>query len=120
MGKNMFNPRVTGPLDLGDYQIKKKEDGNLLVIHLPSGNTWEFTSDGGLEVKEFNVAELSSGTITATGGSSPAYQGRVSTGITEQTKQVMVDLYVDTGISADYQFNWDYSLFWDNSVGELK
>jgi hypothetical protein len=61
------------------------------------------------------------GTITATGGSSPAADTVVSTSLS-QTDAYDTLLYVDSdpAFDADYQFNWDYAHFWDDSGSALK
>jgi hypothetical protein len=83
----------------------------------------DFAGDGLADDGSDNltVSQDSTGTITATGGSSPAVDTVVSTSLS-QTDPYDVLLYVDSDptFDADYQFNWDYAHFWDDSESTLK
>jgi len=60
---------------------------------------------------------ITTGTITASGGSSPAVNTTIADVSSDQTEQfdVVVSVDSDPSFSADYGFNWDWSQLWDDS-----
>jgi hypothetical protein len=83
----------------------------------------DFAGDGLADdgADNLTVDTADEGTITASGGSSPAADVTVNTSLA-QTDAYDVILYVDAdpAFSADYQFNYDHSHFWDDDVSTLK
>ncbi len=65
--------------------------------------------------------ELASGTVTASGGSSPAVNTTLTGITTNQLADYIVVVKVDSDptFSADYAFNYDYSQIWDDSDGQI-
>jgi len=64
---------------------------------------------------------ISTETITAVGGSSPAADVEII-GITEdQIKPLRVDVYLESepSFSTDYAFNYDYALKWDDTNNQM-
>ena len=62
-----------------------------------------------------------SGTVTATGGSTPAVDTTITGVSMSETATHTFDVFVDAdpGFNADYAFNWDYGFQWDESDGEV-
>lgn len=65
--------------------------------------------------------EKATGTITATGGSSPAYNGTIAGVSADQLEDFIVVVKVDSdpAFSSDYAFNKDVTHYWDDSDGEI-
>ena len=77
-------------------------------------------SDGNEKLVEEQV-ELYTTTVTATGGSQPAVDTTI-TGISPtQDESLTIDVYVDSdpSFNANYAFNYDYSLQWDDANSQL-
>lgn len=61
---------------------------------------------------------LDRGTVTATGGSSPALDATITNvGISETEPHNLV-VYVESGVAADYAYNYDWGFQHDNTNGE--
>lgn len=85
-------------------------------IEFEDGST--ITSAGG---KGSVLNQVDSGTVTATGGASPAVEAHLDNVSDEQLLDYFVLVYVDQdpGLSVDYAFNFDYVHYWDETNATL-
>jgi hypothetical protein len=67
------------------------------------------------------VSQVATGTVTATGGSSPAVNTTLTNVSTTQTLDYWLTVHVDSdpSFNADYAFNYDYYHQWDDSDSQL-
>jgi len=67
------------------------------------------------------VTQVATGTVTATGGASPAVNTSLTNVSTDQLLEYDFWVYVDADPSfdSDYAFNFDYGHSWDDANGEL-
>lgn len=84
---------------------------------------WASNVNGNFNTLDTNVVyELKTGTITASGGSSPAVDTKITGVSSNQTEPIAnVQLWVDSdpNFNADYAFNYDWGQHWDDSDGEI-
>jgi len=101
---------------LGDQDA----NGNWLInsagIEFTDGST--LTSAGGIGSV---LNQVASGTVTATGGASPAVEVHLDNVSDKQLLDYFVLVYVDTdpAFDAAYAFNFDYMHDWDDTNGTL-
>lgn len=91
----------------------------MATLQNPSGDV---QSAGGTGTTGTGGNQIDSDTITASGGSTPAFDSTIAGITATQTASVTdVAVYVesDPAFNADYAFNFDYGLQWDDSDGEL-
>jgi len=67
------------------------------------------------------LTQVATGTVTASGGSSPAVNTTLTNVSTDQLLDYGFWVYVDSdpAFNADYAFNFDYSHSWDDTNSEL-
>jgi len=67
------------------------------------------------------VTQVATGTVTATGGSSPAVNTTLTNVSTNQDLDYWFTVHVDAdpAFNADYAWNYDYYHQWDDSQSEL-
>lgn len=111
-----------------------EKDGSGNVIHSPdqlSGGVTpsaisnlagtNLTVDGNGDLNASTVTQIATGTVTATGGSTPALNTTLQNVSTNQLLDYVFTVYVesDPSFNADYAFNFDYSHSWDDANSEL-
>lgn len=74
-----------------------------------------------LDAASGGVTQIATGTVTATGGSSPAVNTTLTGVSTDQDLDYWFTVHVDSdpAFNADYAYNYDYYHQWDDSQSEL-
>lgn len=81
------------------------------------GEDWDHNPDFELLDETTPIGLADSGTITLSGGSSPAADTTIEGVSSTQTSgfRVVIGVDSDPSFNADYAFNWDHSVVWDDS-----
>jgi len=83
------------------------------------GEDWEYNTDFQLLDKTTPKGLADNGTITLSGGSTPAVNTTITDVSSTQTSafRIVVGVNSDPSFDADYAFNYDFSAIWDDSDG---
>lgn len=100
---------------LGDQDATGYGLYNLGELQFADGSTMDSAASGG------GLSQIATGTVTATGGASPAVETHLDGVSDDQLVDYWLVVYVDAdpAFSADYAFNFDYIHQWDDDAGQL-
>jgi hypothetical protein len=101
---------------LGDQDATGYGLYNLGELQFADGSTLSSASNGSGVVNQ-----VATGTVTATGGASPAVETHLDGVSGDQLVDYWLVVYVDAdpAFDADYAFNFDYIHQWDDDAGQL-
>lgn len=113
-GSNWFtslNPQLGSP-SVGSITIGSDTFSDLTGSGL-SVSSGTLDSEGAIQV--------ATGTVTASGGSSPAVDTLINNAFTTETQDYVFAVYTDAdpAFNADYAYNYDYTHAWDQSGGHV-